>query len=107
MGYKGDYFIQDLPEVMMFQNAYLRAVRYETKLNMEQKLHFDFCVSLYALGEFDDDTKAWCTELIVNKCPHGFVLWNPHSGASEEIGFPCTIQDEYPLLNPGNKQLEW
>ena len=107
LGYTGDYYISDLPSVMLFQNAYLRAVHYETGLHTSQVLHFDFCVSFYALGEFDDELKEWYMEMVVSKCPHGFALWNPHSGASAEVPFECTIKDEYPLLNPGNKQLEW
>lgn len=107
LGYKGDYYISDIPDVMLFQNAYLRAINYETKLNTSQKLRFDFCVSFYALGEFDDETKDWYIELVVKKCSHGFVIWNPHSGASPAVNFPCSIRDEYPLLSPGNKQLEW
>jgi hypothetical protein len=70
-------------------------------------VHFDFCVSLYALGEFDDDTKNWYIQSIVKNCLHGFILWNPHSGASEEVTFPCTVTDEDPLLAKGCKQLEW
>ena len=107
LGYKGDYFIQDLPEVMLFQNSYLRMVHLETKLNTTQSLHFDYCVSFYALGEFDDETKAWYKELVIDKCPHGFVIWNPHSGATPTIPFKCEVKDEYPLLAEGNKQLEW
>ncbi len=103
MGYKGDYFIQDIPEVILFQNSYLRAVHYETGLHTGQTLHFDFCVSLYALGEFDDALKNWCVEMIVSKCPHGYVVWNPHSGASEDVPFKCEIIP----MEDGSKLLLW
>ena len=107
LGYKGEYYICDLPEVKLFQYKYLREVRQQTGLALSQLLSYDFCVSFYALGEFDDETKEWYIRNVINKCPHGFIIWNPHSGASDTINFRCTIQDEYPLLAKGNKQLEW
>lgn len=107
IGYQGDYYIFDLPDVQEFQAAYLRQVEGQTGLSLSQRLQFDFCVSFYALGEFDDEMKEWYIESVVKKCPHGFVVWNPHSGASDVINFPCTVTDEYPLLSEGNKQLEW
>jgi len=110
LGYEGRYYIFDLEEVKEFQAAYLLEVETQTGLSLpyfQYPASYDFCVSFYALGEFDDDTKAWYIEHVVRKCPHGFVIWNPHSGASDVIDFPCTVIDEYPLLSPGNKQLEW
>ncbi len=107
LGYTRDYYIFDLQEVKEFQAAYLRQVEGQTGLSLSQRLQFDFCVSFYALGEFDDELKDWYIESVVKKCAHGFVVWNPHSGASDVINFACTVTDEYPLLSPGNKQLEW
>jgi len=109
MGFVGDYYIYDIPSVKQFQYRYLAEVTYHTKLALTQTmLEKGFCVSLYALGEFDDELKKfYVQEVIQKKCPHGFVIWNPHSGATAEVLFECTVKDEYPLLNPGNKQLEW
>jgi len=107
LGYQGDYYIADLPEVEEFQRIYLPEVERQTGLHLPQVVHYDFCVSFYALGEFDDETKVWYVEHVVRKCPHGYVIWNPHSGASDLINFPCRVTDESPLLYPGNKQLEW
>lgn len=111
LGYAGEYYIFDLRQVKEFQYAYLQEVEYQTGLSLPQKFSNDFssafCVSFYALGEFDDETKEWYVENIIKKCPHGFILWNPHSGASDDISFPCTVQAEYPMTGPGNKQLEW
>jgi len=110
LGYVGRYFIFDLPEVKEFQSSYLLEVERQTGLSLpffRYPKSYDFCVSFYALGEFDDETKAWYVENVIRRCPHGFVVWNPHSGASDVIDFPCTVTDESPLLNPGNKQLEW
>lgn len=110
LGYTGRYFIFDLPEVREFQAAYLAEVERQTGLSLpyfQYPKPYDFCVSFYALGEFDDETKARYVEHVVRKCPHGFVVWNPHSGASDVIDFPCRATDEDPLLAPGNKQLEW
>jgi hypothetical protein len=107
LGYQGDYYIMDLPDVTAFQQRYLRAVKKKTGLHFHQTLKFEFCVSFYALGEFDDETKQWYVEHVVRLCPHGFVIWNPHSGASDAIDFPCRVTEENPLLHPGTKQLEW
>lgn len=108
LGYEGDYWIYDLPDVQKFQRKYLDEVTKQTGLNTELKeTEFDFCVSLYALGEFDDDTKAWYVENVVKKCPHGLVVFNPHSGASEEITWDCKVEPENPLTAPNNKLCTW
>jgi hypothetical protein len=110
LGFIGDYYIYDLPEVKQFQFDYLAEVTRQTRLALTQTLLLDkaFCVSLYALGEFDDDLRQWYVDNVITKrCKHGFVVWNPHSGASSGVPFQCRIMDEYPLLAEGNKQLEW
>jgi hypothetical protein len=110
LGYTGRYFIFDLPEVKAFQADYLAEVERQTGLDLPFYAYpksYDFCVSFYALGEFDDELKSWYIENVVKKCAHGFIVWNPHSGASAGVDFPCEIKDEYPLLSAGNKQLEW
>jgi SAM-dependent methyltransferase len=109
LGYRGKYCIIDLSAVEHFQQLYLNEVSKQTGLIFPMELRFDFCVSFYALGEFDDETKNWYIEKIVSRCPHGFIIWNPHSGASADINFPFrhVVKDEYPLLAEGNKQIEW
>lgn len=109
LGYKGTYMIMDLPEVQAFQASYLAEVSKQTELNLPltPREEYDFCVSFYALGEFDDELKKYYVENVINKCRHGLVLWNPHSGSSAQIPFECTVTDEYPLTYPGNKQLSW
>lgn len=107
LGFKGEYYIYDLLEVKEFQYAYLREVEKQTGLRLNQDLRHEFCVSLYALGEFDDETKRWYVEEVIGKCRHGLVVWNPHSRASSEIPFPCEVEDEFPSLHHGNKVLTW
>lgn len=109
LGYEGRHFIFDIPQVNNFQIAYLEEVEKQTGLwlNWEWRAHYDFCVSFHALGEFDDDTKNWYIEHVVKKCPHGFIIWNPHSGASKEIPFECKVSPEYPMNHPDCRQLEW
>lgn len=107
LGYKGKYYIFDLPEVQRFQGRYLAEVEKRTGLDTIQSFgEFDYCVSFYAYGEFTDEVKKRYLPLI-KSCPHGFMIYNPHSGASSEVPFPCAITDEYPLTSPGNKQLVW
>lgn len=109
LGFRGDYYIYDLPEVKVFQYKYLVEVMKVAGLVLTQiPLEKAFCVSLYALGEFDDELKQWYVDSVIKKkCKHGFMIWNPHSGASSKIPFRCTVKDEHPLLAEGNKQLEW
>ena len=108
LGYKGGYYIYDLPEVQEFQRKYLDRVTELTGLDtsLSFPVH-QYCVSMYALGEFDDETKAWYVENVVKECEHGLVVFNPHSGASDTIDWDCTIEDEYPLTSPNNKLLYW
>lgn len=106
MGYKGTYWIYDLPEISKFQYKYLTEVIDQTGLDLTQRKPKNgegFCVSFYALGEFDDDKKKYYVKNVVNKCPHGFVVWNPHSGATEDIPFECTVIPQA----EGTKLLLW
>jgi len=105
LGYKGDYFIADLPEVKSFQIDFASKNGFE--LGFTPTSEFDFCVSLYALGEFDDETKNKYVESVVKNTPHGLVVWNPHSGASSEINWECKIEDEPFFTMEGNKLLTW
>jgi hypothetical protein len=106
LGYKNDYFIYDLPDVKDFQYKYLQEIRWQTKLETHQRRpKFDFFLSFYALGEFDDDTKEYYIRNGVNKCKHGYVVWNPHSGATERIPF----EFEYYVIQQkdGSKLITW
>lgn len=107
LGYTGKYYILDLPDVKMFQHYYLDEVARRTGLDVSQNINRGFCVSFYALGEFDDETKNWYIDNVVSKCKHGLIIWNPHSGASEEIEFRCNVSPEQYTTHPGNKVLSW
>lgn len=105
LGYKGRYFIFDLPEVKEFQFKFAEYNGFP--LQTDIRGDFDFCVSLYALGEFYDDLKKNYIENIVKHCKHGLIVWNPHSGANAEIPFDCNVQDEPIFTMEGNKLLTW
>lgn len=115
LGYKGVYAMYDLPEVMDFQLKYLTEVEKITGLKCSLISHDSyfsdwedrFCVSFYAFGEFTDETKDWHIANVISKCPHGMMVFNPHSGASDKINFKCKVEDEYPLTSPGNKFITW
>ena len=109
MGYKGRYKIYDLPEVQEFQRKYLNRVTELTGLDtkLDDFCGHEYCVSLYALGEFDDELKEHYIKNVVKNCQHGLIVWNPHSGASDTIDWECTIADEYPLTSPNNKICTW
>ena len=109
LGYTGDYMIMDLPEVMEFQKKYLLEIEktVDIRLPLVPLGRYDVCISFFALGEFDDEAKDYYIKQVFPKCDHGFILWNPHSGASQEIPFPCRVRPQRPLEHPDCKQLEW
>lgn len=103
LGYKGQYFVYDLPEVKKFQRKYLDKVQELTGLELpiiETARGKILLVSFYALGEFDDELKQWYIDRIVNRYNYGFIVWNFHSGSSPEINIthkftsvPCDKED--------------
>jgi hypothetical protein len=108
LGYKGKYYIFDLAEVIEFQRKYLDRVTELTGLDTSlESGKYDYCVSFYAWGEFHDELKKWYLYNVIKQCPHGLIVFNPHSGASAEIGFECDITEEEPLTSSGNKLLVW
>lgn len=88
LGYNGQHFMLDLPEVLKFQEEYLLEVRKVTALNTflmtTDWKECDFVCSFYALGEFDDETKESYRE-ILNNAKHGYIAFNPHSGATDDL----------------------
>lgn len=109
LGYKGTYFITDLPDIRKFQIEYLKEVSRIHGLELGQLSlnEYDMCVSFYALGEFDDNTKKYYVENVLPCCKNGFIIWNPHSGATPVIPFECRAEDEFPVMNKGNLKLTW
>jgi len=111
IGYQGQYAILDRPGVHEFQLKYLEEVNKKTGLNVSfvDLPKYEACVVFYSIGEFDNETKRYYIENVIKRCSHGFIVWNPHSGADQEIAFPCEITDEYPSTYPGSlvKQLTW
>lgn len=86
LGYDGNYMIKDLLEVELVQIKYLEEVARQTglELNQFEGARIDLLVSFYALGEFDNETKQLYGDVIDNT-PHGYIAWNPHSGASDSL----------------------
>lgn len=108
LGWKGEYQIVDHAQVAEFQDKYLAEVMKQTGLNTLQKNHIepDFVCSFYALGEFDDQNKEWYRSLI-NSIPHGYIAWNPHSGASDDLSLfkhDIKVTDG---IEPGIKIITW
>lgn len=108
LGYKGYYYIYDLPEVEKFQESYLREVKQQTGLNVIQSYMegYDLFTSFYALGEFDDSTKQ-CHIPLINACNHGYVVWNAHSGASDDLFIFKHDIKVTPGIEPGIKIIQW
>jgi hypothetical protein len=109
LGYKGKYWIFDLPEVRRFQYQYEAEVEKVTGLSMKETFEppFDMLVSLYALGEFDNETKQ-LYETIIDARPHGYIAFNPHSGASDSLSiFENHNIKVTPGIEPGISIIEW
>lgn len=97
LGYKGHYVIYDLPEVKDFQSKYLDEASKLTGINVIQSApaEIDLCVSFYAFGEFDDELKLCYIENPIKKCKRGYMAFNPHSGASDDLSiFPFPVKSE-------------
>lgn len=111
LGYKGKYHILDRYEVERFQRYYLSQVEKETGLSLPLTPGtYDYCVSFYALGEFDDNLKRWYFENVIDKAPHGLILYNPHSGANPAVPpskHEFIITPEDPKTGENNKMIVW
>lgn len=108
LGYKGAYYIRDIKPVREFQMKYLQEVERATGLKtMQTVCEFDILVSFYALGEFDDETRKSYANTI-DFCPHGYIAWNPHSGASDDLSiFSKHNIKVTPGIEEGIKIIEW
>lgn len=107
--WKGDYWINDLPEVQEFQSKYLGEVSKQTGLDWQlvRRNNFDMLVSFYALGEFDAGNRQQYEQLI-DSAPHGYIAWNPHSGASDSLSiFENHDIKVTPGVEPGISIIEW
>lgn len=109
LGWNGFYHIVDIPEVMAFQEEYLDYVSEQTGLDLalNPSVSPKMLVSFYALGEFDDETKESYRQLITDS-PHGYIVWNPHSGANDDLSiFSAHDIKVTPGLEPGITIIEW
>jgi hypothetical protein len=117
LGYKGEYFIYDKPDVRNFQRKYLDEVSKQTGLNTllnksgvrlgYNAFMYEMVVSFYAIGEFDDEKKNEYFDYVINPTVHGFIAWNPHSGASDDLSLfkhDIKVTDG---LEPGIKIITW
>lgn len=107
LGYKGDYYIYDLPEVKAFQNLYLAEVTKQTGLNTEQVKHHEFVASFYAYGEVSDRDKKTYWDNVIRDCKGGYIAWNPHSGASNSYSFITHNITATPGIEDGITIITW
>lgn len=107
LGYEGSYCIMDLTAVQEFQIKYLTEVKRQTGLRCHLTRNSpEMVVSFYALGEFDDMTKESYSDFI-NSVGSGYIAWNPHSQASDDLSmFTNNIKVE-PGIEPGVKIITW
>lgn len=109
IGYTGEYYIEDLPEVNKFQRKYLKEVKSQTGVECPLKYHIkpNFVVSFYAFGEFDDELKKEYFNKVIKWVKHGYIAFNPHSGASDDLSLFKHDIKVTPGLEPGIKIVEW
>lgn len=84
------YGIYDLKGVQEFQNYYLKKINQTTDIGIKSVDFLDsnnldlftesynYIISFYALGEFDEETKYNYISKVISKIKNGFILWNPH-----------------------------
>lgn len=110
LGWEGKYRIIDIPAVHDFQVKYLAEVTKQTGLSTELDYgatQFEMLVSFYALGEFDDNTKR-SYKGVINVMPRGYIAFNPHSGASDDLSiFNAHNIKVTPGIEPGISIIEW
>lgn len=110
LGWKGEYWIEDLAEVKDFQYNYLVEVEKQTGLDTYQhpvEYNTQMLISFYALGEFDDETKEHYRTLI-DRSTHGYIAWNVHSGASDDKDiFSSHNITITPGVEPGIEIIQW
>jgi len=105
-----DYCIIDLEEVTYLQNKYLTAVKKEKdvecltieELNLDK--NFNFLISNYAFGEFNDHWKNLYIDRVIKRIAHGYLIWNfsSHSNKIHEffLNLPkVQIEEEKPQTN--------
>jgi len=119
-----NYYIYDLPKVQLFQKKYLNQcltdgtsgilnINFMDCYNLDKSNVDNFyCVSFYALGEFDRDTKNNYIDKIVSKAKNGLILWNPHDyrdidGEKKIIEYHSNAKffAEYPLTSNFNLEI--
>lgn len=78
-----------------------------------------FCVSNYAFSEFDQKTRDWYAERVLEHCQHGLMVWNfPEAlkdANGQEFGgppyqfvkWPLTCVPDEPRLYEGHEMVTW
>ena len=119
-----EYAIYDLEGVQEFQNYYLSQVKLVTDIGIDSvnfldsknldsfNGNYDYLISFYALGEFDDTTKYAYINKVISKVKNGFILWNPHR-SKDEIGeklllnyhLNAVVKKEDPLTSDHNLEI--
>lgn len=126
------YTIYDLPVALQFQQKYFKVIDKASIINRQGLTHgipelyydsnyareysggYDFLVSFYALGEFTDEMKEKYIRNVIAKVPHGYIIWNAHSGASDygidlikEFHPHVQICEDEKIFGKGCKEIKW
>jgi hypothetical protein len=118
------YGIYDLPDVQKFQKHYLDNTLEKSTYGIKNlnfldssnlhlfKNEYNYCISFYALGEFDPPVKYNYINNVISKIKNGFILWNPHRDRDEsgeklllKYHPELKINPEYPLTSPYNLEI--
>lgn len=103
------YTIFDLEHIIDLQEMYLDL--HSIKINTSQPYGADFpsggntfLISNYCFAEIHPDDQKKYLEILFPKIKHGFITWNEFIDPYD-IGFDCTIVDEYPQTGVKNKYI--
>lgn len=117
------YDIYDLPEAQKLQRKYLGITIAKSEFGIKNIAFLDsnnveayncqhnFCISFYALGEFNMPVKNNYIDNVVSKTEHGFILWNPYEEDKDgenllkQYHSNLQITEEDPLTGPNNLEI--
>lgn len=126
----GAYWDLDLPEVATLQYRVARELGVSVfplegddpaslKVIAERTKPL-ICFSAYAFSEFDQATRDWYAERVLQHCRHGLMIWNfPIAGLKDENGvefggppypfveWPITRVPDEPRLYDGHEMVTW
>lgn len=106
-----EYIILDLPEVGLLQQKFLSNYTLSCPFRIENGMKFGrdlerqdyFFVSNYAVSELNDEYLQSYIDILLPKCPHGFLAWNmrPYLDIKKTV----RMEEEVPCMCPETNRM--